>query len=92
MNKKEEDTKDKEDHSKHDHEIILIYNDADAEDVEKEMEPENGINLPLTDSPLYPRLYLGNSPEQLQSEFDEVGYVDQNVSRTWTGLLSNIYG
>lgn len=90
MNKKEEDTKDKEDHSKHDHEIILIYNDA--EDVEKEMEPENGINLPLTDSPLYPRLYLGNSPEQLQSEFDEVGYVDQNVSRTWTGLLSNIYG
>lgn len=71
----------------------IEYNDlSDLPDEVEELSPETAFNLDVTPSPLYPRLYIGNSAEHLPGEFNESGYVDENVGRTWTGLLNNIYG
>lgn len=61
---------------------------------EEEEEPEEGetFNLPLDGSPLYPKVYIGESAKPLQGQFNQSEYIDDNITRTWTGLLNSFYG
>lgn len=87
-----------------DDEIIAYQEDEDLQSLdggsvlqEKE-EPEEGdshessVNIPLSGSPLYPRIFVGDSAKPLQGQFPESEYVDDNISRTWTGLLTSFFG
>lgn len=58
----------------------------------KDEGPESSVNIPLSGSPLYPRIYVGDSAKPLQGQFHESEYVDDNISRTWTGMLTSFYG
>jgi hypothetical protein len=42
-------------------------------------------------SPLYPRLFIGNSNSGQLTPTDGARYRDDNITNTWTGLLS-FYG
>lgn len=64
----------------------------DQDDEDYELEEESSVNIPLSGSPLYPRIYVGDSAKPLQGQFNESEYVDDNISRTWTGLLTSYYG
>lgn len=75
-----------------DPDLIYSYTEDGFSDIEEAVQPETAINAPFTDSPLYPRLYIGNSAEHLNGFVNEPAYIDDNTTRTWTGLLTNIYG
>ncbi len=53
---------------------------------------EDSLNMPINSSPLYPRIYIGESAKPLQGQFNQSEYVDDNISRTWTGLMTSYYG
>lgn len=75
-----------------DDEIIAYEENEDDEEIIEEENNESSVNIPLSGSPLYPRIYVGDSSKPLQSQFDESEYVDDNITRTWTGLLTSFYG
>lgn len=79
----------KEIQNKLDDEIIAYEEDEDEEDVENN---ESSVNIPLSGSPLYPRIYVGDSAKPLMGQFNESEYIDDNITRTWTGLLTSFYG
>ncbi len=60
-------------------------------DEEDPVDEESSVNIPLSGSPLYPRIYLGDSSEG-PGQFPESEYVDDNISRTYMGLLTGFYG
>lgn len=75
-----------------DDEIIAYEEEEEVELWELEDEGvESSVNIPINGSPLYPRIYVGDSARQLQGEFSESGYIDDNINRTWVGMLS-FYG
>jgi hypothetical protein len=54
--------------------------------------PKESVNIPLSGSPLYPRIYTGDSAKPLASgPFPETEIVDDNITNTWHGLMS-FYG
>ena len=63
----------------------------ELEELEDQEDDESSVNIPISGSPLYPRIFTGDSALPLQGQFPESEYVDDNISRTWTGLLS-FYG
>jgi hypothetical protein len=73
---------------------IIAYKEEEEDTLEEEgdAEEESSVNIPLSGSPLYPRIYVGDSAKPLQGQFHESEYVDDNISRTWTGLLTSFYG
>ena len=78
-------------------EIIAIeWNEGleNLEDLEesKEDEEKSSVNIPLSGSPLYPRVYVGDSAKPLMGQFHESEYMDDNISRTWLGLLTSFTG
>lgn len=68
--------------------------DVDIEDDEieksesEEPELDESANIPLNGSPFYPRIYLGDSAKPLMGMFPNSEYVDDNIHRTYQGLLS----
>lgn len=62
------------------------------EENEEELLQEDSENIPLDGSPLYPRIYIGDSAQPLMGQFPESEYVDDNISRTYMGLLSGFSG
>ncbi len=80
---------------KYDEAFIFRENEdyaSDEEDEEEEgTEKEISDNIPFNGSPLYPRVFIGESAKPLMSEFNDSGYVDDNITRTYLGLLS-FYG
>jgi len=76
-----------------DDEIIAYEEEGEYDPEEYEIDDEeSSVNIPLSGSPLYPRVYVGDSAKPLQGQFNESEYVDDNISRTWTGLLTSFYG
>lgn len=69
---------------------IIAY-EEELDDLEEPSE-ESNANIPLDGSPLYPRIYVGDSAKPLQGQFNQSEYVDDNITRTWTGLLTSYYG
>lgn len=66
-------------------EIIAL----DEEEYEEgEEDEEASVNIPLNGSPLYPRIFTGDSAKPLMGQFHESEWVDDNISRTWLGLMS----
>lgn len=83
----------KELQNKNDDELITINFEEDELDENNDnSEEESTFNIPLNGSPLYPRIYIGDSAKPLSGQFSESEYIDDNVSRTWTGLLTSFYG
>jgi len=73
----------------------VFYSEEEGEEEEEEeelIEEVSSVNIPLNGSPLYPRIYVGDSAKPLGGQFHESEYVDDNISRTWTGLLTSYYG
>jgi len=71
--------------------IVFFDEDDSIDDIEDD-NLEESINMPLGGSPVYPRIFIGDSSKPLQNQFNESEYVDDNISRTWTGLLTSFYG
>lgn len=69
---------------------IITYEEDDEEDVVEN--DESSVNIPLSGSPLYPRIYVGDSSKPLRGQFNQSEYMDDNMTRTWTGLLTSFYG
>jgi hypothetical protein len=81
--------------NKNEHENLLddevIAYEEEADETEDQEDSESSVNIPLSGSPLYPRIYLGDSSEG-PGQFPESEYVDDNISRTYMGLLTGFYG
>ncbi len=71
---------------------MQLENQLEEEEVSEEDSDEVATNLPLAGSPLSPRIYLGDSSKPLNDQFNQSEYIDDNISRTWTGLLNSFYG
>lgn len=76
-----------------------IENSVGKEYVEKDVEggkdsddlvseEEAPANISLVGSPVYPRIFWGDSAKPLAGQFPESEYVDDNIHRTYQGLLS----
>ena len=72
-----------------DDEIIAYEEGEEEDDVENDT---SSVNIPLSGSPLYPRIYVGDSSKPLMGQFNQSEYMDDNMTRTWTGLLTSFYG
>lgn len=77
---------------------IIVYLSADEIDDEEITEDEEessleyATNISLDGSPLYPRIFVGESAKPLMNgPFPETQIVDDNITNTWRGLLS-FYG
>lgn len=82
MNQKQENNIDDE---------IIAYEEDEDEEFDPE-DDESSVNIPLSGSPLYPRIYVGDSATPLRGQFNQSEYMDDNLTRTWTGLLTSFYG
>lgn len=70
---------------KDDHEIDEdLETDEDIDDSEDDFEE----GLPLNGSPSYPRIFVGESAKPLHGQYDTSAYIDDNIHRTYQGLLS----
>lgn len=69
------------------------FEDDEAPDKsEDSQDSQDSVNIPLNGSPLYPRIYTGDSAKPLSTGLhpeSEVG--DDNITNTWHGLMS-FYG
>lgn len=87
-----------------DHDFIDFLNQTKAEDDDytdqEESEDEESedksegfsVNIPLNGSPLYPRIYTGDSAKPLSTGLFPVSEVgDDNINSTWNGIMS-FYG
>ncbi len=85
--------------SKEEIEIPLpqIFLDDKSKDVveyleEQEEDDEEDVEMPaLAGSPLYPHIYVGEMPKPLYSNYPDTEYQDDNIHRTYLGLMS-FYG
>lgn len=80
--------------------IDFLHQEEEPEDdgaleESEESEPgsvEDSTNIPLNGSPLYPRIYTGDSAKPLSTGlFPESEVGDDNITNTWRGLMS-FYG
>jgi hypothetical protein len=53
---------------------------------------EDTFNIPLGINPVYPRVFIGDSMKYLQSPFNQSEYVDDNITRTWQGIITTYVG
>ena len=59
---------------------------------EEDEEEENPIDdFGFSGSPVYPHIYVGEMPKPLYSNYPESEYQDDNIHRTYLGLMS-FYG
>lgn len=67
-----------------------VINDSETleESEENEEEEDESVNISFVGSPVYPRIFWGNSAKPLMGQFPESEYVDDNIHRTYQGLLS----
>ena len=66
--------------------------DGPLEESEESESAKDSTNIPLNGSPLYPRIYTGDSAKPLSTgPFPESEVGDDNISNTWHGLMS-FYG
>lgn len=70
---------------------VIAY-EEEPEEEEIDIDEESSVNIPIDGSPLYPRIYVGDSALPLQGQFNQSEYVDDNITRTWTGILTSYYG
>lgn len=54
----------------------------------EENEEDESANISFVGSPVYPRIFWGDSAKPLMGQFPESEYVDDNIHRTYQGLLS----
>lgn len=54
----------------------------------EENEDDESANISFVGSPVYPRVFWGDSAKPLMGQFPESEYVDDNIHRTYQGLLS----
>lgn len=71
---------------------IIYYEEPESEEEIELSKDLPATNIPLSGSPLYPRIFIGESAKPLQSQPNESEYVDDNISRTWLGLLTSFHG
>lgn len=80
--------------------IDFLYQEEEAEDdgapeeagESESKSVEDSVNIPLNGSPLYPRIYTGDSAKPLSTGvFPESEVGDDNITNTWRGLMS-FYG
>jgi len=60
----------------------------EEEEVEETEESKESANIPLVGSPVYPRVFWGDSTKPLNNQFPNSEYVDDNIHRTYQGLNS----
>lgn len=67
-----------------------VINDSETleESEENEEEEDESVNISFVGSPVYPRVFWGDSAKPLMGQFPESEYVDDNIHRTYQGLLS----
>lgn len=65
--------------------------DEECTSDEKDCKENESSNIPFNGSPLYPKLFLGDSSKHTNNQYPESEYVDDNIHRTYQGLLS-FYG
>lgn len=69
---------------------VIAYQEEPTE--EEDDSDGESFNLPLSGSALYPRIYTGDSAIPLMGDFHESEYKDDNITRTWNGILTSFYG
>lgn len=58
-------------------------------DLDEALEFDTESDVPISGSPLYPRIYTGDSAKPLMNGmFPESEYVDDNIHGTWQGIMS----
>lgn len=63
----------------------------EEDDIDLE-EQDDSVNISLNGSPVYPRIYTGDSARPLMGQYPESEYKDDNnIHHTWLGLMS-FYG
>lgn len=62
--------------------------EEDANEVEEQDNEEESANISFVGSPVYPRVFWGDSAKPLNGQFPNSEYVDDNIHRTYEGLLS----
>jgi hypothetical protein len=62
----------------------------EVEDEKLELSDENNdsANISFVGSPVYPRIFWGDSAKPLMGQYPNSEYVDDNIHRTYQGLLS----
>lgn len=77
--------------------FIDFLNQENTEEAEETAEEESeegesankSVNIPLNGSPLYPRIYTGDSAKPLSTGlFPESEIGDDNITNTWHGIMS----
>ena len=80
-----------------DDDLISIESEEFDDENELDLETEEGnlseqiessVNIPLNGSPLYPRIFTGDSAKPLSGQFNDSEWVDDNIHETWRGLMS----
>lgn len=70
----------------------LIEDENSNDDlIEEVKDDDSSVNIPLNGSPLYPRIFIGDSAKPTMSQFNDSEWVDSNIHNTWKGLMS-FYG
>jgi hypothetical protein len=78
--------------STEDDDDTISYREEDENNEVELLEEGDSTNIPLEGSALYPRIYVGDSATPLSGQFNQSEYVDDNITRTWTGILTSYYG
>ena len=66
----------------------LLNLETDTEEIDNQADDIESANIPLQGSPVYPRIFWGESTKPLNGQFPESEYVDDNIHRSYQGLLS----
>lgn len=66
----------------------IIEGEQEPDDIEEEPEKKESANIPIVSSPVYPRIFWGDSAKPLAGQFPNSEYVDDNIHTTYQGLLS----
>lgn len=74
------------------HQEEEVEDDGPLEESDESESSKDSVNIPLNGSPLYPRIYTGDSAKPLSTgPFPESEVGDDNITNTWHGLMS-FYG
>jgi hypothetical protein len=65
-----------------------VIDDPETLEESEENEEDESANISFVGSPVYPRVFWGDSAKPLMGQFPESEYVDDNIHRTYQGLLS----
>lgn len=65
-----------------------LEKDIKDNDETEEDEVNESANISFVGSPVYPRIFWGESAKPLMGQYPNSEYVDDNIHRTYQGLLS----